>query len=88
MNRRTYLAGSAGALLSLAAVSTARAQNAAGRRIVVIGAGIIGASIAYHLAAAGAKVTVLEAERPGAGATENSFAWLNAATSDRASITR
>ncbi len=47
-------------------------------RIAVVGAGIIGASIAFHLAKRGAQVTVLEKERPGAGATRNSFAWLNA----------
>ncbi len=46
--------------------------------VVVAGAGIIGASIAYHLAARGAQVTVLEKARPAAGATANSFAWLNA----------
>jgi glycine/D-amino acid oxidase-like deaminating enzyme len=47
-------------------------------RIVIIGAGIVGASIAYHLVKRGAKVTIVEALRPGAGATEKSFAWLNA----------
>lgn len=38
----------------------------------------MGASIAYHLAKRGANVTVLEKQRPGAGATEKSFAWINA----------
>jgi glycine/D-amino acid oxidase-like deaminating enzyme len=47
-------------------------------RIVIVGAGIVGASIAYHLVKRGAKVTIVEALRPGAGATEKSFAWLNA----------
>jgi glycine/D-amino acid oxidase-like deaminating enzyme len=46
--------------------------------IVIAGAGIIGASIAYHLAKRGAKVTVLEALQPGAGATGKSFGWINA----------
>jgi glycine/D-amino acid oxidase-like deaminating enzyme len=77
VNRRTYLAASAAALFA-AASRPALAQGASGRRVVVVGAGIIGASIAYHLAVAGAKVTVLEKERPAVGATENSFAWLNA----------
>lgn len=54
------------------------AQSAAGRQVVVIGAGIIGASLAYHLARAGAQVTVLEQSAPSSGATSNSFAWLNA----------
>jgi glycine/D-amino acid oxidase-like deaminating enzyme len=47
-------------------------------RIVVVGAGIIGASIAYHLVKRGAKVVLVEAVRPGAGATEKSFGWINA----------
>src|SRR5689334_22810267 len=47
-------------------------------RVVIAGSGIIGASIAYHLAKRGAQVTVLEKQRPGAGATEKSFAWINA----------
>ncbi len=47
-------------------------------RIVVVGAGITGASIAYHLAKRGAKVAIVDAARPGAGATEKSFGWINA----------
>ena len=43
----------------------------------------MGASIAYHLARRGAEVTVLEKQRPGSGATQNSFAWLNATFSKR-----
>jgi len=46
--------------------------------VIVAGAGIIGASIAYHLAKRGARVTLLEKEHPAAGTTKNSFAWLNA----------
>jgi glycine/D-amino acid oxidase-like deaminating enzyme len=47
-------------------------------RIVVVGAGIVGASIAYHLARRGAAVTVLDRGRPAGEATEKSFAWINA----------
>ena len=46
--------------------------------VIVADAGIIGASIAYHLAKRGARVTLLEKEHPAAGTTKNSFAWLNA----------
>jgi glycine/D-amino acid oxidase-like deaminating enzyme len=47
------------------------------RHVIVIGAGIIGASLAYHLARAGARVTVI-ADRSGGQATPASFAWINA----------
>jgi tRNA 5-methylaminomethyl-2-thiouridine biosynthesis bifunctional protein len=40
---------------------------AAPTRVVVIGAGVAGASVARALVAAGASVTVIEADRPGAG---------------------
>jgi glycine/D-amino acid oxidase-like deaminating enzyme len=55
----------------------------ASNRIVVVGAGIIGASIAYHLVKRGASVVIVEAVRPGAGATEKSFGWINATFSKR-----
>lgn len=48
-----------------------------GPGIVVVGAGIIGASIAWHLTRRGARVTILEAVAPGGVATANSFAWIN-----------
>lgn len=48
------------------------------KRIIVVGAGIIGASIAWHLAKAGAEVTVIEAGEAGGVATRNSWAWINA----------
>ena len=47
-------------------------------RMIVIGAGVIGASVAYRLAQAGAEVTVLEATRVGGGTSGTSFAWTNA----------
>ncbi len=46
--------------------------------IIVIGAGIIGASIAYHLARRGADVVILDRTGPAAEATGKSFAWINA----------
>jgi glycine/D-amino acid oxidase-like deaminating enzyme len=47
-------------------------------RIAVIGAGIVGASIAYHLARRGAPVTLYDRGRAAGQATEKSFAWINA----------
>ncbi len=55
----------------------------AANRIVVVGAGVIGASIAYHLVKRGANVVIVEAVRPGGGATEKSFGWINATFSKR-----
>lgn len=46
------------------------------RDIVVIGAGVVGASVAYHAARAGSDVTLVEFGQPGAGVTANSFAWI------------
>ena len=51
--------------------------------IIIAGAGIVGASIAYHLAKRGADVKVAEASQPGAGATGKSFGWINATFSKR-----
>src|SRR5580698_1468770 len=47
-------------------------------RMIVIGAGVMGASVAYRLAQAGATVTVLEAGRGGGGTSGISFACTNA----------
>lgn len=44
--------------------------------IVVVGAGIIGASLAYHLSGRGRPVTLIDAGLPGLGATHASFAWI------------
>jgi glycine/D-amino acid oxidase-like deaminating enzyme len=51
-------------------------------RVGIVGGGIVGASIACHLAQAGARVTVFEKTGPAMGATRNSFAWLNAFVAD------
>lgn len=46
--------------------------------VVVVGAGILGASIAWHLIRDGARVTILDANAPGGIATRHSWAWINA----------
>jgi glycine/D-amino acid oxidase-like deaminating enzyme len=47
------------------------------RRCVVIGAGVLGASVAARLASASLQVTLLEADQPGHATSRWSFAWLN-----------
>jgi glycine/D-amino acid oxidase-like deaminating enzyme len=74
MNRRTLIR-----LLgfSAATLSGSPLRALSHDHVIVAGAGIIGASIAYHLVKRGARVTLLEKEHPAAGTTKNSFAWLN-----------
>src|SRR5947209_537063 len=49
------------------------------RRIAVIGAGIVGASVAFRLAQGGARVWIIDKRsQPASGTTSMSFAWLNA----------
>lgn len=48
------------------------------RSIIVIGAGVVGASVALRLAQGGAKVTVIEAGNVGGGTSSSTFAWVNA----------
>ena len=47
-------------------------------RVVVIGAGIVGASIAWRIADHGFTVTLIDKAEPGYGASSHSFAWINA----------
>lgn len=53
-------------------------MNVSGAKVVVIGAGIVGAGIAFQLAFRGARVTLVDKERPASGVTGKAFAWLNA----------
>jgi len=47
-------------------------------RILVIGAGIVGLCLAWHLARAGARVTVLDGEAPGSGASSGNAGAISA----------
>ena len=49
-------------------------------RIAVIGSGIVGSSVGWHLGRRGADVVMIDAARPGAAVTNWTFSWLNAAT--------
>lgn len=50
-------------------------------KIIVIGAGLIGASLAYELACKGRAVTVIDAGLPAGMASGRSFGWINASFS-------
>lgn len=78
MKRRQLLQWGAGLALGNLAGLRALAGANPPRSVVVIGGGIVGASIAYHLARRGAHVTVLEKSQAAAGASGKSFAWINA----------
>ncbi|MEV5767178.1 FAD-dependent oxidoreductase [Micromonospora sp. NPDC052213] len=45
-------------------------------RVVVVGAGIVGAAVAYEAARAGAEVVLLDKSLPASGVTADSFAWI------------
>ncbi|MDP8978549.1 MAG: FAD-binding oxidoreductase, partial [Actinomycetota bacterium] len=45
---------------------------------VVVGAGVVGACVAYRLVRGAARVTVVDAAAPARGASGASFAWVNA----------
>ena len=87
MDRRTFLAASAAVAASGISARTAFAAHAARppgavNRVAVIGAGIVGASIAYNLSKRGCDVVLIEKHEPAAQASGNSFAWINASYFD------
>lgn len=77
MHRRDFVRVGSLAALALATRSV-RVSARAPKKVAVVGGGIMGASIAYHLAKRGAEVHLFEKRAPATGATANSFAWINA----------
>ena len=68
-------------VLSSMAVSGGAAQayaNADKPHIAVIGAGIVGSSIAYNLVKQGARVTLIDRSTVGGATSHGTFAWINA----------
>jgi glycine/D-amino acid oxidase-like deaminating enzyme len=49
-----------------------------GLLVAVVGAGIVGSSVAYRLSEGGAEVVLIDGSEPGSGTTSTSFAWVNA----------
>jgi glycine/D-amino acid oxidase-like deaminating enzyme len=47
-------------------------------QVAVIGAGILGASIAFQLSRYPVQIVILDQAEPGSGASSHSFAWINA----------
>ena len=47
-------------------------------KVAVVGAGVVGSSVAFRLAEAGADVLLIEQSQPAGGTTGSSFAWANA----------
>lgn len=78
MDRRDFLALLAASTALPLVSPRVRGSDSALPSVVVIGAGVVGASCAWHLAVRGCKVTVLEARGVAAQASGHSFAWLNA----------
>ena len=75
MNRRDFLK-----ILALFTLSPKKiyAQKIKSKEAVVVGAGIIGSSIAYELSKRGVKVTLIEKNMPGSACSGSSFSWINA----------
>jgi glycine/D-amino acid oxidase-like deaminating enzyme len=52
-------------------------QSTPARRVAVVGGGVLGTSVAAHLAARGAEVTLVTEAGPASGASGRSLSWLN-----------
>ena len=75
MNRRHFLTSIA---LGAGALLWPLNLKARIKHYLVVGAGIVGTSIAYALQQAGQKVTLIDKDFPAAHASSHTFAWINA----------
>ena len=73
MNRRHFLVTIALGVGALLWPLNLKAQI---KHYIVVGAGIVGTSIAYALQQAGQKVTLIDKDFPAAHASSNTFAWI------------
>ena len=64
--------------MALSGGATQAYASADKRHIAVIGAGIVGSSIAYNLVKQGARVTLIDRSTVGGATSHATFAWINA----------
>ena len=79
LNRRTlmHLMGSAAITSCAPPQQNAPPKESAAQKIVIVGAGIIGASIAYHLAKLGLDVSVIDKFGPATQTSRGTFASVS-----------
>ena len=77
-NRRRFNQWLAASSIAGASGAVFGKQTAYKKHVAVIGAGIVGSSIAYHLSKLGVRVTLIERETVASGASHGTFAWINA----------
>ena len=78
LNRRRFNQWLAGSSIAGASGAVFGKQTGDNHHVAVIGAGIVGSSIAYHLSKLGVQVTLIERETVASGASHGTFAWINA----------
>ena len=64
--------------MAVTGLANKASANAEGAHIAVIGAGIVGSSIAYNLVKQGARVTLIDRSTVGGATSHGTFAWINA----------
>lgn len=75
LSRRTAMKLAAASAVLASCAPVRQKQD---RHVAVIGGGIIGTSIAYHLAKEGIRVTLIEKDTVCTRASRGTFAWINA----------
>jgi glycine/D-amino acid oxidase-like deaminating enzyme len=78
VNRRRFNQWLAASSIAGASGPVFGKQTGDNKHVAVIGAGIVGSSIAYHLSKLGVRVTLIERETVASGASHGTFAWINA----------
>ena len=78
LNRRRFNQWLAGSSIAGASGAVFGKQTGDNNHVAVIGAGIVGSSIVYHLSKLGVQVTLIERETVASGASHGTFAWINA----------